>query len=113
MKMKHNFFFVQLVISVIFFLFPVPWTPQILAKPFPPAEEGNRIIYPHKSDVKPVIDGILADKTWQTPPLKVNFFSYEPTFGEKLSQKTLVWMTYDSKNLYFAFQCFDPEPLTI
>ncbi|UCH98805.1 MAG: carbohydrate binding family 9 domain-containing protein [Candidatus Aminicenantes bacterium] len=55
------------------------------------------------------MDGILDDETWKTLPLKKDFITYEPIYGEKLPYETLVWMTYDSKNLYFAFRCYDKE----
>ncbi len=59
----------------------------------------------------PVIDGVLDDAVWQTPPLKLgSWVSYNPLFGESLAQQTEVRAAYDQDNLYFAFRCLDPEP---
>jgi hypothetical protein len=63
-----------------------------------------------KADVKPKIDGILDEKVWQVPPIKKDFISYSPLYGDKLPQETLIWVAYDNKNLYFALMCNDPEP---
>lgn len=77
----------------------------------PPADG---VLSPAKTSVKPKIDGFLEDEAWQkAPPLEKDFISYSPVFGEKLPYKTLVWMVNDSKNLYFAFRCYDPEPQKI
>lgn len=78
-----------------------------------PVLETPRVLHPPRLQVKPKIDGILDEAIWQTPPLKKDFISYNPLYGEKLSYETLVWMAYDSKNLYFAFRCYDPEPQQI
>jgi hypothetical protein len=75
--------------------------------------EKDGVIYPALAQVKPNIDGSLEDETWQDPPLEKDFISYSPLFGEILPYKTRVWMAYDSENLYFAFQCDDPEPQKI
>ncbi len=73
------------------------------------AVEREDVLYPPGPVLKPKIDGNLDDETWKTPPLKKDFITYEPIYGEKLPYETLVWMTYDSKNLYFAFKCYDSE----
>ena len=78
-----------------------------------PGQEESRVLHPPRVQVKPDIDGILDEKIWQTPPLKKDFISFKPIFGEKLPYETLVWTAYDSKNLYFAFRCYDPEPQQI
>jgi hypothetical protein len=62
---------------------------------------------------KPKIDGILDDEAWKTPPLKKEFITYLPVYGEKLPYETWVWTANDNNTLYFAFLCFDPEPKTI
>ncbi len=62
-------------------------------------------------DLPPVIDGNLDDPAWKTPPLQLGeWLTYNPSYGEKLAQKTEVWAVYDKNYLYFAFRCLDPEP---
>ena len=62
----------------------------------------------------PVIDGVIDDAAWKAGPLKIgDWYTYNPLYGEKLAQKTEVWITYDKDYLYFAFRCLDPEPSKI
>jgi hypothetical protein len=71
----------------------------------PPRIEGTRVSTP------PIIDGRLDDQAWKSAPLPLGeWITYNPSYGEKLAQKTEVWVAYDDKNLYFAFRCRDPEP---
>jgi hypothetical protein len=70
-----------------------------------PRIEGARISVP------PTIDGTLDDQAWSSPPLSLGeWITYNPSYGEKLVQRTEVWVAYDDKHLYFAFRCHDPEP---
>ena len=68
------------------------------------------ILNPPFADTSPRIDGSLDDEIWKKSPLGETFITYNPAYGEKLPQKTEVWMAYDKKNLYFAFKCYDNEP---
>lgn len=58
----------------------------------------------------PVIDGRLDEPEWQLAPSFSDFKSFIPDFGKVLPQLTKAWIAYDSENLYFAFDCQDPEP---
>jgi hypothetical protein len=59
----------------------------------------------------PVMDGILDDAIWTTPELQTGEWrSYNPLHGDTVPQTTHVWIAYDARYLYFAFQCDDPEP---
>jgi hypothetical protein len=66
----------------------------------------------------PKIDGILDDEAWKVAPLPVTFdqwVSYSPVRGDKMPEifRTEVRITYDDRNIYFAFHCFDNEPAKI
>lgn len=62
----------------------------------------------------PAIDGVLDDEAWSGEPLQTgDWLSYDPLYGSALPQKTQVWVGYDSRYLYFAFRCEDPEPARI
>lgn len=62
----------------------------------------------------PKIDGILDDAAWaQLAPMPTGQWkSYNPTRGDDMPDvyKTDVRITYDDRNIYFAFHCLDNEP---
>jgi hypothetical protein len=72
--------------------------------------ENGKVIIPDESAESIKIDGILNENIWGLPPISEEFITFLPVFGEKLEQKTKIWMAYDNKNLYFAFKCYDSEP---
>jgi Domain of unknown function (DUF5916) len=62
----------------------------------------------------PVLDGVLGDEAWAGPPLDLgDWLSYNPLPGDRIAQKTDVWLGYDARYLYVAFRCSDPEPARI
>ena len=67
-----------------------------------------------RASVPPKIDGVLDDEVWsKIAPLPANdWASYNPVRGDKMADiyRTEVRLTYDDRNLYFAFHCFDNEP---
>ncbi|MDH5715120.1 MAG: carbohydrate binding family 9 domain-containing protein, partial [Candidatus Aminicenantes bacterium] len=75
-----------------------------------PEGEADKILIPVRASVPPKIDGSLDDEAWEGSPLTKEFITYNPLYGEVLPQKTVIWLAYDSKNLYFAFKCYDTEP---
>ncbi|HLP58141.1 MAG TPA: DUF5916 domain-containing protein [Candidatus Deferrimicrobium sp.] len=105
--MKKNYFRVIMAWAILVLLCLVFCPDKIDAKP---GEEEDKIIYAPAAAEKPRIDGILDEPIWQNPPLKKEFITYIPIYGEKLPYETQCWVAYDTNNLYFAFQCFDPEP---
>ena len=63
----------------------------------------------------PKIDGILDDEAWKIAPLTITpdeWVSYNPVRGDKMpaEYRTDVRITYDDRNVYVAFYCFDNEP---
>jgi hypothetical protein len=71
-----------------------------------------------RAAVAPKIDGVLDDEAWKVTPLPMTFdqwVSYNPVRGDKMPEifRTEVRMTYDDRNIYFAFHCFDNEPAKI
>ena len=66
---------------------------------------------PRLAKTPPKIDGVLDDEVWQAGPMIDDFFkTYSPLYGEKLPQRTAIYLAYDPDNLYFAFYCYDTEP---
>ena len=62
----------------------------------------------------PKIDGVLDDVAWaQLAPMPTGQWkSYNPNRGDDMPEayKTDVRITYDDRNIYFSFHCFDNEP---
>ena len=59
------------------------------------------------------IDAVLDEAAWKTaPPME---FDAETQPGDNIvpPARTVGYMTFDHKNLYVAFQCFDPNPKAI
>lgn len=55
----------------------------------------------------PVIDGNLDDAAWKEAKQFTGFKTFNPDYGTPASEKTVVYMTYDSEHLYFAIRCSD------
>jgi hypothetical protein len=67
-----------------------------------------------RASTPPVIDGTLDDAIWQGEAFPAErWTSYNPLHGSTIPQQTHVWIAYDTRYLYFAFQCDDPEPARI
>ena len=67
-----------------------------------------------RASAAPKIDGVLDDVAWAqlTPMPTGQWKSYNPNRGDDMpdAYKTDVRITYDDRNIYFAFHCFDNEP---
>jgi hypothetical protein len=67
-----------------------------------------------RTTTPPRIDGVLDDAAWTAvaPMPTGQWVSYNPNRGDKMPDiyRTEVRITYDDRNVYFAFHCFDNEP---
>ncbi|MDI6845280.1 MAG: DUF5916 domain-containing protein [Candidatus Saccharicenans sp.] len=61
----------------------------------------------------PQIDGEISDPEWQEAAVITDFVQYEPQEGASATEKTIVYIGYDRKNLYIAFECHDRQPAAI
>jgi len=74
-------------------------------------QQNIRTLNPVKAAMPPVLDGVLDDAVWQEiEALEDVWITYNPANGDRLPQRTRVYMAYDDKNIYFAFHCLDSEP---
>jgi hypothetical protein len=74
-------------------------------------QRDDKYLEPLQISKLPKIDGILNDEAWKAGPMVAeNWKTFEPVEGNPFPYKTLVYMAYDYKNIYFAFHCFDPHP---
>lgn len=70
-----------------------------------------KVLRPIITQIPPKLDGVLDDEAWKSGPIiDEDLYTYQPSWGEVLPQKTRIYATYDLNNLYFAFYCQDPEP---
>lgn len=74
------------------------------------AVEQRTPLTPFKTDIPPVIDGVLDDAVWKQAPQETGFKTYNPDYGKDMREKTIVYYAYDRENLYFAYRCYDSEP---
>ena len=56
------------------------------------------------------VDGSLDESIWQGEPAATGFVQAEPTEGLPATQRTEVWIAFDSDNLYVAARLYDSEP---
>lgn len=80
----------------------------------PPTDSRTASVRSQRLDRPPIIDGILDDRAWQQAPLGTgDWLTYNPLHGERIPQRTTVWVGHDSDFVYFAFRCEDPEPAQV
>lgn len=72
--------------------------------------QENLPFEPVKTSIPPVIDGNLNDEIWQKSTGLTGFKTFIPDYGKPHEEKTVVYISYDSENIYFAFKCYDSEP---
>ena len=66
-----------------------------------------------KASVPIKIDGVLDEECWAAAPAIPLPFEWQPGDNIPSPVKTECLVTYDLRNLYIAFRCFDPEPKKI
>lgn len=68
---------------------------------------------PFRTEMPPVIDGVLDDPVWKEAPRESGFKTWDPDYGKDMREGTIVYYAYDRDNLYFAYRCYDREPARI
>ncbi len=59
----------------------------------------------------PKIDGVLENPIWEKEALKIeNFLQFTPKEKGTPTEKTVAYIGYDKKFIYFAFRCYDSDP---
>ena len=81
-----------------------------------PAKEdrapGARFDIPRAS-VPIKIDGVIDEEAWSATPVIPLPYEWQPGDNIPAPVETECLVTYDLRNLYVAFRCFDPEPRKI
>lgn len=60
-------------------------------------------------EIAPVIDGKIDDPAWLLGSWSEEFIQQTPSEGNKASERTIVKVLYDDKNIFVAFRCFDRD----
>jgi hypothetical protein len=77
---------------------------------FAQENEDNYTIKIPEFDESPKIDGSLENSIWEKSAVLNTFTQYEPQEGAAPSEKTVVYVGYNRKNLYIAVRCYDSNP---
>jgi hypothetical protein len=94
--LKKKSFGITLVIELLVLSGLWLQSPVLMASPGTESAEYETI-FPTRTQVKPRIDGVLDDNTWQTP-IKKEYINYWPVYGETFGFETMAWLAYDDEN---------------
>ena len=75
-----------------------------------PAVAADKVLAVARSATPPVIDGVLDDAVWANAPSIDDMHQYLPVDQAEPSERTQVYVLYDSDNLYVAARMWDREP---
>ena len=73
-----------------------------------PGAEGLRSVAAVRTETPPVIDGRLDDDCWSKANVTTDFTDYR--LERPAVEQTLVRVLYDDENIYFGFECIEPDP---
>lgn len=105
MKTKRRLYLIILIIPLIFSIFPFI--------SFSQENDNDYYVKVPEFSFPPKIDGRLENPIWEKGVVLDTFTQYEPQEGTPPSEKTVVYLGYDKKNLYIAFRCYDSNPKAI
>ena len=75
-----------------------------------PAAGADKVLAVARTATAPVIDGALDDAVWADAPSIDDMHQYSPVDQAEPSERTQVYVLYDSDNLYVAARMWDREP---
>ena len=94
----------------LFAVMSVPAFPSQAQAPAKPEAVRSASFDIAKAAVPIKIDGVLDEECWtEAPPIPLPY-EWQPGDNIPSPVKTECLVTYDLRNLYIAFRCFDPEP---
>jgi hypothetical protein len=84
----------------------------VAAEPAAAAKAG-KILRAIRVSAPPVLDGRLDDEAWLRAESIEDFVQWEPDNMAALSQRTVIQVAYDERNLYIAAYCYEADPWLI
>jgi len=85
---------------------PAPLPPEVMARD----AEGRTTIRAIRVDAPLRIDGAFDEALYTSVPAMTDFVQVEPDLGAPATEKTEVWIAFDSDNFYLSFRCWDSQP---
>jgi hypothetical protein len=101
-----------LIFCLVFSLYPMALFGQQVQKNQGSGTLEDPFVVP-KTDSEITLDGILDEKAWQDALMLELLYEVRPGENVPPPVQTQVFLSYDSRNLYAAFRCYDPEPSAI
>ena len=74
---------------------------------------GDKVLAIAQTESPPVIDGVLDDAVWANAPSMDDMHQFAPVDQSEPSERTEVYILYDSDNLYVGARMYDSEPAQI
>ena len=62
-----------------------------------------------RTDIPPKLDGYL-ELIWTKADSVMDFVQLSPNWGKPSTERTIVYLLYDDRNIYVAFKCYDSHP---
>ncbi len=85
---------------------PIPVPPAVMARD----AQGRVGVRATRIDEPPHIDGILDEPLYGSIQPITGFIQQDPNEGELATEPTLVWLTFDERNIYIGARCRDSHP---
>ena len=70
----------------------------------------EKVLRIYRTNVPPVLDGVLDDVAWSQAAMIDDMHQYDPVDHGEPSERTAIYVTYDDDNLYVAAFMWDSEP---
>ena len=77
---------------------------------------GQTVVRAVKLDAPLVVDGRLDEPLYQTAPGVNALVQVAPNYGQPMTERTDLWVSYDNENIYVSCRCWDsakPEEWTV
>jgi hypothetical protein len=85
---------------------PPPVPPEVIARD----SSGRATIRAVGLSAPLRIDGQLDESLYTTVPALSDFIQMEPQPGSAATERTEVWLTFDSEHVYVSFRCWETQP---
>ena len=86
---------------------PAPIPPEVMTRDTTTGKATIRAIHltqPLK------VDGVLDEEVYAREKPFGNFLQVVPRYGQDMTERTEVWITYDDRNIYVSCRCYDSAP---